>query len=547
MRATSCILSLVVLCPVSFGAPASSPVPVPLARCHFAGTNQALANPDAKFPSIAALPQTQALLNQTLQRLAQSARLLLADALPAAADARAAALIRPLLDDLVREESFVEVRGADLQRLEWLLAVNLKPARLVVWRTNLVELAKLMESSAAPATPVEGWSSTEVRCPNSTKVVRWVEAGSWLVLGAGEAQLPGLLQAVRDAKSSGRPVAALAGTWLEWEGDLSRLAGPLRLRAEIPWPHVQGSVSYVGNRLRTAARLRWPEEITGPVEPWRVPLNLVTEPLISFSVARGIQPFASRFAFFRRLGLDPVPNQLCLWAQSTAPVQLCMAAPVENAPEHIRLISERFRDVAGPEWEKKGLCETRFNPTNALLHWEGLPMMAPFLQPVRDARTEYIVGGLYQTAPSTNAFPKDLLAQFKEREDLLIYDWEVTQPRLAQWRLMAQLFAIVLREGQISGSSAGLPWLTAIEGLLGNTATEVTSVSSREWKVVRNSDVGLSAVELIGLIRWLESVDFPRPGLALPQPTPRPAKKPAAAPKPASGQKSTSGPPANRR
>ncbi len=547
MRATLHILSLIVLCSDSFGAPTSAAVPALLARCHSAGTNQALANPDAKLRSIADLPQTQALLKQTLQRLAQSARLVFGEALPATADARAAALVRPLLDDLVREESFVEVRGADLHRLEWLLAVNLKPARLVVWRTNLVELAKLMKGSAAPATPVEGWSSTEVRCPDSTKVIRWVEAGSWLVLGAGEPQLPGLLQAVRDAKSSGRPVAALADAWLEWEGDLTRLAAPLRLRAEVPWPRVQSSIAYVGNRLRTTARVLWPEDVTGAMEPWQVPLNLVTEPLISFSVARGIQPLASRFDFFRKLGLDPVPNQLCLWAQSTAPVQLCLAAPLDNAPERVRLISERFRDAAGPEWEKQGLCDTRFNPTNALLHWEGLPMMAPFLQPVRDTRTEYIVGGLYQTAPSTNTFPQELLAQFRDRENLLLYDWEVTQPRLAQWRLMAQLFAIVLREGQLSGSSAGLPWLTAIEGMLGNTATEVTRVSAREWKVVRNSDVGFSAVELIGLVRWLESADFPRPGLAIPQPAPRPAKKPAAAPRPASGQRTNAAAPAQRR
>ena len=72
---------------------------------------------------------------------------------------------------------------------------------------------------------------------------------------------------------------------------------------------------------------------------------------------------------------------------------------------------------------------------------------------------------------------------------------------------------------------------------LGNTITDAT-VDGRELTITRKSHLGLSALEIALLTRWLDNPQFPKPTLEWPNPadnTPRskpkrikPGKKPAA-------------------
>ena len=47
------------------------------------------------------------------------------------------ALVRPLLEDLVQEESYLEIRGGTNQPGELALAVRLDEPRALLWQTNL--------------------------------------------------------------------------------------------------------------------------------------------------------------------------------------------------------------------------------------------------------------------------------------------------------------------------------------------------------------------------------------------------------------------------
>ncbi len=60
-----------------------------------------------------------------------------------------------------------------------------------------------------------------------------------------------------------------------------------------------------------------------------------------------------------------------------------------------------------------------------------------------------------------------------------------------------------------SGNGFGHRWLTNSAPKLGNTITEVTAVSPTELRAVRRSDLGLTAVELALLARWLDNPAFP--------------------------------------
>jgi hypothetical protein len=61
-------------------------------------------------------------------------------------------------------------------------------------------------------------------------------------------------------------------------------------------------------------------------------------------------------------------------------------------------------------------------------------------------------------------------------------------------------------------NTAGVHWLqdTNVTSQLGNTVTEITRVSARELTGVRNAPVGLTAVELFQVVRWLDGANFPK-------------------------------------
>ena len=95
---------------------------------------------------------------------------------------------------------------------------------------------------------------------------------------------------------------------------------------------------------------------------------------------------------------------------------------------------------------------------------------------------------------------------------------------------MSQLFAIIGDKPQLTTNMAALPWITAVGPKLGNTVTEVTANSPKEWSLVRKSHVGFTGAELVALARWLESTNFPRFGFELPADRPLAPVKPPAKP-----------------
>src|SRR5438094_1968035 len=83
-----------------------------LAGYHFVGTAPLANNSNAaKLREIRALPETRKFEEQTLQKLAHAPKVFYGGSINAEQDERGAALLPPLLDDLIRSESFLQVRG----------------------------------------------------------------------------------------------------------------------------------------------------------------------------------------------------------------------------------------------------------------------------------------------------------------------------------------------------------------------------------------------------------------------------------------------------
>ena len=107
--------------------------PQPMARVHWLGLPKVTADVNsAHFMSVWRLPQTAALVNQTLDKMSR---------LPGhGATNVASALLRPLLDDLITSEFYLEVYAtsnsvAEIGNRKWLLALRLPPDRARLWQS----------------------------------------------------------------------------------------------------------------------------------------------------------------------------------------------------------------------------------------------------------------------------------------------------------------------------------------------------------------------------------------------------------------------------
>jgi hypothetical protein len=505
-------------------------------RYHFLGA-RAIAQ-DAQgtqLKQVAGFEQTEALVRHIFDRLARSPGVLAGDALTTEQVEQGATILRPLFDDLLAYESFLEVRGPPTYPTEWLLGIALPAERGAVWSAALQRLRETWALGDLDQEPGgTDANSGVIHRVSSPEAVRWTGLGGWLLIGVGDERSKLFEDALAALRANRPPVVPQPDEWLTAEADLNRAARPLGLPSGTSWPRAALTLTGREENLRTTMRLLFPEPVTGPLEAWQVPTNIACEPLVSFTAMRGVAPLLSQWDVLKSLAVEPVPNELYFWAQEHTAFTTFGAFPAADATNQIQRIAERAPDLLGEGWQNQGLAQIEWDPANPQAIWKGLLMVTPHLRPAQDAGTNFVVGGLFPQLRTSRPPPKELLAQFIQRPDVVYYDWEITQTRVGQWRHLSQLFSVIVGQPQLSTNMAGLNWLLLMEKepLLGNTITEITTVSPNEWLLVRRSHLGLTGLELVALTRWIESRDFPRLSIRLPEVETRKPRLQAAPPPP---------------
>jgi hypothetical protein len=507
-----------------------------LAGYQFVGTNRwADATNGTILREIVDLPQSGELGRYLVERLAQTPRTLFPADLKDTQVAAGIPLLQPLLEDLLRHESFLEVRRAAGGEPVWLFGIALPPDRGSLWHQNLTELQTLWGFGTSATAEKEGVSVTTVRHAANGTVLRWVRHGGWLLLELGADPSKRWDEALAAVRQSRRPCPELSGGWLSAELDLPHLASVLGLSKRLVWPRIALTASGREQDVRLVGRLVFPEPVTGPLEPWQVPTNLIREPLIGFSAWRGVRPWLERWEFLSRLGITPAPNEVYCWAQSVNVPQSLVAFPANDATNRVRAMLEPGLELIPSNWRERGLGQLEWREQDNQLVWKSLPLLFPHVRPFEDAGRGYIMGGTFPALLTTNAPPRGLLDQLKSKPDLVYYHWEMTTRRLAQFRMQIQLGTMLTGKAVLRNEPRILQWLDEMERRLGNCATELVAVSPTEWSMTRRSPIGLTAVELVGLLCWTESLDFPRFNLRFPdQTSPKapqvPPKKPVPVP-----------------
>jgi hypothetical protein len=484
----------------------------PLVSYHFIGAT-ALANNTnaAKLKQIWALPETMKLRDDVLRKLSRvSAKILGANS----ATANEAALLRPIFDDLMSAESLAELRGEQKAKATLFLAARLSDERSKLWEKNLRQLLKSSKPQALKVENATGWQTKA-----GAHTLTFLRADKWtaLVIGPGESPAEFLKRLKKTASLSADK------SWLDADIDWPRLKALLPVE-KLPLKLARTEVQVVGKgeNLRTTARILYPQKIEWKSEPWRIPKELIRDPLISFTAAQRIEPFLQKPIFPAQIVSNPATNQIFFWGQSQMPFQFYCALPVKNATNTMKTLGPQLATAFNDDLLRRdgGTLEMASNRVDLI--WKSLPIIAPFLRPVVEAKGagQYLLGGLFPIAPSTNSAPAELFAQISGRKDVVYYDWEITQERLGQWSMVGQLLPLFPKVPIVSTNAAlsnrlaparmpEMKWLGTVGPKLGNTVTEVTYESPTELKLVRKSHIGFNSVELILVSHWLAHPDFP--------------------------------------
>ena len=207
------------------------------------------------------------------------------------------------------------------------------------------------------------------------------------------------------------------------------------------------------------------------------------------------------------------------------PLLTFAATPMTNGAALLEALGPRAAAELNPWITNNALGMLEYSKQAAGLAWEGIPMFTPVIEATANPGGSFLVVGVGSkpTAAGKPA-PPELFSQLMARPNLVYYDWEITQAKLAHWVFLGQTARLVFQLPQMPPESAAFAFLLAAAPKLGNTGTDIIQDGPARLSFVRNSHSGFTGAELHLLADWLESPAFPR-GLHSSL-APRPVKKP---------------------
>lgn len=482
-----------------------------VARIHWLGKKQLTRETNAAyFMGIWNLPESSRLAEQTLDKLSVAPwRFWKGES---AVTNAPRTLLRPLLEDLVQEESYLEVSHTRNQPGELALAIRLTDERAALWRTNLAAALESLTGlrTSPPLAGHVGWSLKKHDPPNQVELAR---VGDWTLVAAGHNTNALLRDMMLRIQRNGAPFGPrTTNYWLEASLDLRRVSEALGLNWQLPkvWPQISLVAIGDGENVRTRGELSFAEPLALELEPWNIPTNLVHDPLVSFTAIRGIRPWLASLAVWNDLQLGRPPNQLFTWSQDGMPFMTYAAAWMPEARQQVG----RFRDYVMhrvPPWlTTNGIGKLESSQISDGIYWRDLPFLTPHIEVETSNGSSFVTGGFALSARTNRPPPPDLLKEVLLRDDLIFYQWEITDSRMAGWTYIGQTLRLATQKPQLPAKSAGIAWLEASAPKQGNCVTVATQTPSGNVAFSRRSSFGFTALESHLIIDWLESPQFPR-------------------------------------
>jgi len=494
--------------PVSAGQTAAT-----IARLHWLGMKRLSADTNAAFVMrIWNQPETARLETQTLRKLAQAPWGPSATNQPSGSAPSESALLLPLLEDLVQEESYFEARQLTNGTGELALAIHLGADHAGLWQTNLALAFQALYGVQANVTAPGAWT---LQLANPASSIELARSGDWTVLGFAREHNSTFADTLARIQRDGVPVAAGATNfWVETDFDLGRIADAFRLGWNVPaeFPRITANVIGDGENVRTHGELSFAEELPSSLPAWAIPTNLVRAPLVSFTAVRSLGHWLQRTPPFASIPNNAAPDQLFFWNQAGVPFKTFLAWPVADARAAFGNLAPGIKRGLAPHIASEfgRLVE---NASACFLNWQGLPFGAPCFRAYTNSAPEYLFAGLTEPLlASTNKIPGELAQHIIEGTNAVYFDWEITGRRLSDWRYADDVYRIVFdadHAPRLKPDCASLRWVANVSTNLSHSVTELKLVDAHRCGFARKSSLGLTALELDILFDWFESPEFP--------------------------------------
>jgi len=487
----------------------------PALKLHFAGIDNLIQREDAKtLKTVWMQKETRELRTEALGKLAKHM---------ANESGKGASLFNSILPDIGLGETFLTITPGDLNPDVTFIAAMSK-TRGGEWIKRLKQLsirdgAELNEKTQAGYT---GWR-VDYKNGNS---IGFGYADGWLLLGSGASTFKTLKHAAKQISNSSRPAPVESDNDLSIE--LRGSAVPIALQKDLPG---KAKAIRLTSRLRknnffTKAVVMFDKALPTVTNKWEIPARTITEPLASFTAARGVG-LSTAESILGRTELEPTNDQFFAWSQARTKFQSFFAMKVDDPAAEIARLAKRIS-----EYKKPGSAGENFigkvvhDPKKPAVTWGNVPLFAPYLTKANSADKGYVVGGVFPPDPNKKPIPQELLNEFINKDNLIYYNWEITGQRLEKWNLLIQFAAILSdRREQLVNKTKGIAFITSLYPKLGNTITDAT-VNNNELTITRKSHLGLSALEIAMVTRWLDNPQFPKLTLEWPKPENAPRAKP---------------------
>jgi hypothetical protein len=497
------------------------------------------------FTRIWQFPQGAKLERQTLTKLATAP----GQWLPGGTNLTADAVPRLwlVLNDLVQEESYLEIRVPTNSQPSSLpagaagraepgsnhkaptsivFAIRLSDSQSESWRTNLPALLQPLTGASVVNNPIDHtWA---IQTTNVLNDIQFMRVDHWTLVSAGPAQNTLKSEIADRIRRDGIPfVSSGTNLWLEVGLDLPRLREIFSLsaggegRGEVglfpalnsqlsTLDHLNLAVSGDGGTVITRGRVDFAKPFVTPLQPWRLPVELMHEPLTSFTAVRGVQSWLTAFKPWQELQIAPAPDQLFAWSLAGNAYQMYLAAPLPDARASVAGLSDYLLQTANPWLATNGYISFDRAADGNGITWGNLPDIKPFIRAADSGNSGFLLAGLF---PDTNNAaappPAGLIQDVLRRTNLVYYDWEVTGPRVQPVLMLGQTARQIARRPEMALDSAAMTWLASLIPRLGTTITLVNRTGPAELSFYRRSTLGLNAVELHLFTDWLESPQFP--------------------------------------
>jgi len=440
-----------------------------------------------------ALPSTTNLQNLARTKFSRW----LAGALPLPNNPSSAALLEPLLSDVVENESLGSFGGASNNPSSFILAFHLDAPRAQLWQDTFAKIF----GAAGETFACQTFNGRRWNTGNSHSL--WlIPARDWLLAGCGGDFSAAQAQYLDQIQATGRPVPALKDHWLEAGIETARLGGWFRL---LQPAGISMSVTPNGDDLQLDARLLEAEPIPWESGPWQIPTNLMRGQIISFTAGQNVAAFLKMNPALAHLAGNPLTNQFYFWALDQLPLLNYMAWPEANASNTLDKLSTQAPAALNPLLKRFNGTELVWHPEARSLALQNIRMFVPVLEAVRDEGGQFLFLSSFPRSGGKPA-PDGLVGQIKGRTNLVYYDWELTGKRLQEWQMLSGMIANRAGAKKSEAEDYGtieLEWLQDMGRFKGNTVTEITRHPPNELSITRQAPVGFTAVELVLLADWL--------------------------------------------